>query len=242
MSPKRTGPAKKGKSRSPKKNISPGSKEIRESAISYLKLRSYIGWLAISLPFVMYVGGKLFFQQKLLFSISAYYYTDMRTAFVGALWAIGFFLFSYRGYEAKDTYAGIFAGLCAIGISIFPTTPDGGATSQQQMFGIFHFIFALLFFITLIYFSIFLFRKTDPERPRSMTDQKIKRNKLYLVCGVVMFVCIMIGGTVFSLPGLADLPFTHTYHPVYWFEAGADIAFGVSWITKDGAIWADEKL
>ena len=39
-------------------------------------------------------------------SISEYYVTAMRDVLVGVLFAIAWFLFSYRGYESKDDIAG----------------------------------------------------------------------------------------------------------------------------------------
>lgn len=242
MAPKKVQPAKPRKTRAtskvvPSKSASEIAKEYRETAISYLNLRRFIGYLAIGLPFIVSIGGWLLFRQGLQGSISAYYYTEMRNVFVGALWAIGLFLCSYRGLEQKDTYAGIFAGVCAIGISLFPTTPDGPATSQQQLFGIFHFTFATLFFVMLIIFSVFIFTQTNKKIP--MTPQKKIRNRIYIVCGIIMFVCIIIGGSTFSFPPISTLPFTLTYHPVFWLEALADLAFGYSWIIKGGAFFAD---
>src|ERR671933_275348 len=90
--------------------------------ISYLNLRRAIGLLGMGLPLVLVLGKLLGDGGGLLESISDYYYSSMRNVFVGTLWAIGIFLFSYRGYERKDDIAGTLACLAAIGVALFPTT------------------------------------------------------------------------------------------------------------------------
>ncbi len=86
----------------------------------------------------MLVLGKIcyFHDPGIQDSISSYYYTDMRDVLVGSLWAIGVFLFSYRGYDtlegpqlrrlfgtSTDFLASSLAGICAVGVAIFPTRP-----------------------------------------------------------------------------------------------------------------------
>jgi len=61
---------------------------------SYLSLRKAVGWIGMSLPFVLMLGVILIFNGNLIQeSISHYYYTGMRNVFVGALCAVGLFLF-----------------------------------------------------------------------------------------------------------------------------------------------------
>ena len=78
------------------------NKSEKENALvfSYLTLRKTIGLLGLALPVVLAVGGLLIFDPPgLQRSISAYFYTNISQVFVGTLWAIGFFLLSYKGYE-----------------------------------------------------------------------------------------------------------------------------------------------
>jgi hypothetical protein len=88
---------------------------------SYLTLRKGIGLLGLALPFVLSFGAFVVFQQALQSSISYYYWTGMRDVFVGTLFAIGFFLLSYQGYEKADNIAGNLACLFAVGVALFPT-------------------------------------------------------------------------------------------------------------------------
>ena len=126
--------------------------------ISYLTLRTVIGVLGISLPFILSLGGMLFFRTGLQTSISAYYHTDMRDVFVGVLFATGFFLYSYKGYDKVDNIAGNLACLFALGVALFPTTKDN--VQGLDPAGITHLAFAGLYFATLIFFSLRLFTKT----------------------------------------------------------------------------------
>ncbi len=206
--------------------------------ISYLTLRTTIGVLGMSLPFVVSLGALVLFQTGFQSSISAYYHTGMRDVLVGTLWAIGFFLFSYKGYERADNVAGNLACLFAVGVALFPTSPDGAAEAGVLLIGAVHEVFAGLLFLILIYFCLFLFTKTDPHVPP--TKRKLQRNRVYRACGYTMSMCILLIAIYMLLPrDLASL-FT-AYKPVYWLETLAILAFGVSWFTKGEAILKDES-
>jgi hypothetical protein len=202
--------------------------------ISYLTLRKTIGLLGASLPFLLYFGSITLFGIGLQPSVSSYYYTDMGDVFVGIICVIGFFLFSYRGYDSKNDIAGDLGCLFALGIALFPAhaTPDG-----TSIVGYIHLGSAALFFGTLIYFCLFLFTKTDPERPP--TPRKIKRNKGYRVCGSIMSLCILFITFYFLLPEAATIPI-ESYKPIFWFEAIAVLTFGISWLIKGEALLGDE--
>lgn len=86
-------------------------------------------------------------------------------------------------------------------------------------------MFAVLLFSVFIFFSIYLFRKTGPGR---RTKQKDNRNKVYLICGIVMIACIV--GIAISM--IWFIRTSARLHLVFWFESIALIAFGISWITK----------
>src|SRR5215468_1540580 len=93
--------------------------------ISYLGLRKAVGFIGLGLPFVLIFGNQLFPDSPWFqYSISDYYYTHMRNVFVGSLCAIGVFLITYRGYDICDRIAGALASVFAIGVALFPTTPE----------------------------------------------------------------------------------------------------------------------
>ncbi len=203
---------------------------------SYLTLRKAIGWLGTLFPFGLSLGALAIFHTGVQNSISNYYHTGMRDVFVGVLFAIGFFLLSYRGYERKDDIAGDLACLFAVGTALFRTTPHRVETGGADWVGMIHFASAAALFLTLSYFSLFLFVKTDPKRKPS--PEKLRRNRVYRACGYVMVASIALIALYIlfledAAPGLRSL------QPVFWLEAATVIAFGISWLTKGEAILSD---
>jgi hypothetical protein len=203
--------------------------------LSYLGLRKAVGIIGFLLPFVLAFGKMLLQGPGIQGSISGYYYSDMRDVFVGSLCAIGVFLMSCRGYDLRDEIAGYLACVFAIGVALFPTTPYVNSTAHDQLIGALHYSFAALFFLTLAYFSLALFTKSDPAK--IPTPQKRKRNTVYRVCGYTILACILLTAVV-SLPSVK--PLVERLTPVFWLESAAVVAFGVSWLTKGETILKDE--
>lgn len=203
--------------------------------LSYLGLRKAIGIIGTALPFVLAFGNMYLEGAGIESSISNYYYTGMRDVFVGSLCAIAVFLMSYRGYERKDDVAGDLACVFAIGVALFPTKPDVVVASREEIIGTLHLIFAFCFFLTLAFFSLVLFRKTDPAR--APTPRKLQRNAVYTFCGYAILVCIALIVVVSFVS--SDSP-VKRLDLVFWLESAAVVAFGVSWLTKGEAILKDE--
>ena len=216
----------------PAANILPSNQA--SMALSYAELRKVIGVLGTILPFVVSLGAMLLFNEPQQSSISAYYYTPMGDVFVGTLFAIGFFLYSYE-YARPDGIAAKIAFVSALGVALFPTDPGQDST----FIGTLRLVFAATFFLTLSYFCIFLFVRTHKNGFPPMTKRKRQRNLLYQVCGGVMILCILLMG-IYHLAGGDDTALANL-HPIFWLEAIAIVAFGISWLTKGEAILADEE-
>ena len=213
------------------------NQEINDTLVlSYLDLRKSVGVIGTLLPFVVSIGKSLLDGPGLLGSVSSYYYSAMGDVFVGSMCAIGVFLWSYKGYDWRDNIAGTITAICAIGAALFPTAPDSGATASQITIGDFHTGFAAVFFLTLAYFALVLFRKTRPDAPP--THMKHLRNRVYTVCGYTILVAIALIAVVYLLP--ADSPI-RALSPVFWLEALACVAFGISWFVKGEAIFKDGR-
>jgi len=58
-------------------------------------------------------------------SISAYYFTPARTAFVGTLCALGIALLAYEGHSPEENVLLDFSGFMALLVAAVPTVPDG---------------------------------------------------------------------------------------------------------------------
>lgn len=210
------------------KTIRPGNSN--DQIIPYYTLRILIGAAGILLP-VLLVIGKLISQNsfKLEYSISDYY--DNSTAgdiLVGVLFALAFFLVSYKGYAPIDSIAANFGCAFALGVALFPTT------SNNKFVHYAHFVFALLLFSVFIFFSIYLFRKSAPHP----TKQKKNRNKVYLVCGILMIACIV---SIAAFEIFVGAIVREKLHPVFWFESLALASFGFSWITKAEVVFQDQS-
>jgi len=203
-----------------------------DQTYTYLALRKAVGWIGIVLPFALMTGMSLIFKGDVIQkTISQYYYTGMRDVLTGSLCAIALFMFYYKGYDKWDNWIGNLAGIFALGIAWFPTSP----AEPQDIIGSIHFISASAFFIILAGFSLFRFTLTDKEK--SLTKQKLNRNIIYRICGVVMLVCL-VSIVIFFQFFLSAISESHF---VFWGETIALIAFGVSWLTKGGTLYPDKR-
>lgn len=83
-----------------------------------------VGSVALGLPVAMLVGTK--FGTCFYDSVSHFYYSQFfGDVLVSALVFIGTFLIAYRGENRQESRLATFAGLCAFGIALFPTTGRG---------------------------------------------------------------------------------------------------------------------
>ncbi len=198
--------------------------------VSHLTLRRVVGILGVVLPVILALWGFALCECiELQNSISDYYSLRTRDALVGILFAIGWFLFAYRGYDVGDSIAGYLACLFALGVALFPNS--SGDDWQRVV----HFTSAVMLFLVLSYFALFLFTKSNEPR-ESWTDQKKLRNRIYVACGAVMLICIVLIGLYFGL--LKDTAVSDI-KPVFWLESLVLWTFGISWFVKGQTLWKD---
>jgi hypothetical protein len=200
----------------------PANGDDNQLVLSYLALRRAVGVLGVMLPGILPIGVLLLSSGTgLQDSISAYYNTVMRGVFVGVLFAIGVFLFTYQGYERFDNIAGNLACVFALGVALFPVTSGNSFVRSV------HFLSATALFLTLSYFSLFLFTKSKAGATR--TPKKETRNKVYVVCGIFMLACIVLIAVFYWFlqeTGIGAI------RPVFWLEGLALWAFDWSWFVK----------
>jgi hypothetical protein len=199
--------------------------------LSYLGLRRAVGAIGMALPFTLAIGGLLVNGVGVQPSISDYYHTGMRDVFVGSMCAMAVFLCSYR-YGRVDAVAGTVAGVAAVGVALFPTSP-GGLPGPQDAVGVVHLVCAATFFLTLAFFCLVLFTRTHPDVPP--TPEKRLRNAVYRACGWL----ILLGVAGAALSPLLPEDLVAAVHPVFWAEAVAVEAFGVAWFVKGETILTD---
>ncbi|MDA1267183.1 MAG: DUF998 domain-containing protein [Planctomycetota bacterium] len=199
-----------------------------DSALSYRILRRIVGCLGAGLPVLLPVVCLVFGECSGLKPSISHYDEDpvAGDVFVGALFTIGAFLFAYRGYDWKDNVAGHCACVFALGVALFPTT------SPTQWVETAHLVFAALLFATLTIFAGYLFTKTGG----APTRLKLRRNKLYRTCALVMAACLIALVVTFCT---VDETVVEEGKLVFWYEALALFAFGVSWFVKGETLWRD---
>jgi hypothetical protein len=197
--------------------------------------RLTLGVLGALLPLLCIIFGSLNNSYKdWYFTISATYYTAASTIFVGLLFTVGIFLITYFGYEWKDKLINVSAGICSLGIAIFPC-----GSSHLEFVGMFnlpihissivHSISAVLFFALLGVNILWLFRKGN-----SNTTEKKIRNKVYLICGILILVFLVLL-LVYSII------LEKVWGPLgIIFETGILLSFSLAWIVKSETIFKDK--
>lgn len=178
---------------------------------------------------------------KPLFSISHYYFTRASSVFVIIVSLLAIFLLIYKGREPIDFIFSATAGIFALCLIVFPTDNISGiCNDEQHLYSLtimkvskfrtgLHYISAAIFLSCLAYMSIFLFTKSKKE-PEDRGQPKRRRNRIFRVCGVIMFAAILVILANF-LGWISDAAFDK-YQLTFWMETIAIEAFGLSWLIK----------
>jgi hypothetical protein len=221
------------------------NKKRDELVHKFINLRNAIGILGISTPFVLVLLDQLNGWNMIRVTISNYYLSNTRDVFVGIMCVISFFFISYKGYETIDNIICSLTGIAALGVAIFPDLADSGSQISvlmpfvsDQLTSILHVLSAASFFLLLAFISICLFRKKPKFSAPS--DRKIKRNIIYLVCGITIVACMILIGVCFLLGRISSMDLD-AFRPIFILESIAILSFGISWMTKGGAILRDRE-
>ncbi len=198
--------------------------------ISYATMRKFIGWLGLSLPFILPAGYLILFStHNFPGSISGYYYTGMRNYLVAALCVLGALFVGYDAYHDRlDQWITNFAGLFAVGVAFFPTAPVAASAHQKEI-GYVHFACAGLLF-TMLAIMALRFTQSDPDNVR--TNQKKRRNIVYIACASLIAASMLVALIANFLPASIK----QNMPSLFWFEAIAVVAFSVSWLVKGEAV------
>lgn len=225
--------------RSSDPTILPGAQDVLTQAYRYLQ--RVIGVIALALPPVVYLGDRIIDGHKLRGSISSYYYGRTGGWFVGSLCALAVFFLSYDyrprpGHDADNKLSNI-ASVTAIGVALFPTSEDGRrATGGSLRVAYVHLGCAAILFACLAVFSLYHFTRSDsvtgkgiawrrifsdPRKPE-LSDKKRLRNKIHRACGWLIVTALLA------------VPINNAFHwrLLFWCEAVAVWAFGISWLVK----------
>jgi len=215
----------------------------RALVVSYLTLRRLIGWVGILMPFAIRLGDYWLEGVWSSESISAYYYTRMRDVFTGTLIVTGALLSCYRGPGTRDNVVTTIAGLAAVGIALLPIDPEYSpitlarfretlsAACYQNHGPLGYHFYAVTIFFGLAAYLVY-FRFPLPSVP-TITPQKLQRNRVYRLCGVVMALSFVV---------IAAVKYGSKEGSIFWPETTAIVAFGVAWLVKGQTILKDPPL
>jgi len=214
---------------------------------SYYRIRKIIGLLGILLPILVVV-----FHGDFLPSISDYYYTKSTVFFISILSAFGMLLISYKGYKRdketerlSDNLITHIGGIAVLLVVLFPTSCSESNSSElfnicmskdyplyghsNPIISTVHLISAGIFFFAMGWMSIFRFTKGE------LTLEKKKKNKIYRVCGYIIWISIGILLIEFITKKIYT-DFHITNYDIYILETISVFAFGISWLIKGEAI------
>jgi len=197
---------------------------------TYNSLRLGMFFIAFATPFIVVCWGKVWgipWQN----SISEYYFAPYgnqwhyepypgRTPFVGILFALGAFLFLYKGFSKAEDWALNCAGVFAVGVAMCPMYAETGYIPHSNVV---HFTSAVLLFVCMAFTAIFCSGDTLDE----ISDIKLRRfyKHLYYVVGWFMGLFPLIGLALAYNFGAIE---RHTF----WIEAVGNEAFAAYWLAK----------
>ncbi len=214
------------------------SKGTETLVVSYLGVRRAVGVVGLLLPIVLGPVGWLAFGIEIQDNMSSYYHTALRDEFVGAMCAIGVFLFCYRGYDWIEGWTGKFGCLSALGVALFPLDENSDPLDQRSILGYLHTVSGGVFFLTLAFYSLYHFPSSGAET-RESAPHEAERNFIYRTSGIVILISMIAMGTYLFLlpPGWKRL--CNDYNFLFWMEWIAVWSFAAAWLTKGRAILAE---
>jgi hypothetical protein len=228
--------------------------------ISSRALMGMIGLLGFLIPLIVFFVSIIIGDcDSIQSSISAYYHTNARDIFVGMICALAFAFFAYKGYREKaminDMLIGNLAAVFALGVAFFPTSVSAGQESNCAMlvdtgiYGVVHYVSAILLFITLAYFAIFQFTKNEKGssfikgRWNELSDSKKNDNIIYIICGSLIILCIVLAGVYLAFLPNALKDSIARIKPIFILETIMLWSFSYAWLHKSKffGIYYEEK-
>jgi hypothetical protein len=198
---------------------------------SWLANRLAVGLLGLLMP-VLLIAGDAFVLSggpSTRGSLSAYYHSGMRDAFVAILCVIGLFLVTYKiGEGDLDAWMTTLAGLAAVGVAVFPTWTDRGQPLtplqeqlQENVSAHVHLGAAATFTVLLAVMSLRFARGV-----KAGTAARFAR--VHVLCGAVMLLAV----AAFAVLQVRGVHEAGDYTILLIVELVCTVAFGISWLLK----------
>ena len=207
---------------------------LRHVFDTYNTLRFGMAAIAFFFPLLLW-GWGWWHGLPLQGSMSAYYWASIegdppvRVLFVGGIFAIGSFLFLYKGYTFWEDWALNFAALFVICVALFPTSWNCGSELGPCPSSNPHVLFAIAFFACIAYVALFQSRKTLSElqdqagQPDSKGQQRYTNLYRLTSAGLVLSPVAAI---------IAHLAFQKYQALTYFLELFGIWAFASFWLIK----------
>jgi hypothetical protein len=218
------------------------SQAISENAqalvVSYLGIRRAIGIVGLLLPIILGPVGWFVFGVEIQDNMSSYYHTVLRDVFVGAMCAMGIFLFCYRGYDWIEGWTANIGCLSALGVALCPLDANSDPLHQSSLVGYLHTVFGGAFFLTLAFYSLYHFPSSNANK-HEVAPHEAQRNFVYRVSGLVILASMIASGSYLFLLPAEWVRICNDYNFLFWMEWVAVWSFASAWLTKGRAIVAD---
>ncbi|WP_060877805.1 hypothetical protein, partial [Streptomyces scabiei] len=205
-----------------------------QDARTVMRLRLGVGIIGVLLPLALPAGNWIAARltggdggDAWPGSMSGSYHTSTRDLFVGGLCALGIFLVVYRFNRFHDVL-GTVAGLCALGVALFPTAPGSGGDAGQQTVSVLHQVLAVALLTAMAAFCLFMH-----GAPGIKERSYVRRP--YLVAGVLILVFMALAA-VAAATGVGE---DWTITPLYLCEWLSVWSFGFAWTGAALSLAAD---
>lgn len=215
-----------------RRGLSAGKKD--QDARTVMRLRLGVGVIGVLLPLALPAGNWVAArldgrtgEDAWPGSMSGSYHTSTRDLFVGGLCALGIFLVVYRFNRFHDLL-GTVAGLCALGVALFPTAPGSGGDPGQQTASVFHQVFAIALLTAMAAFCLFMY-----GAPGIKERSYVRRP--YLVAGVLILVFMALAAAAAATKVGDGWLIT----PLYLCEWLSVWSFGFAWTGAALSLAAD---
>ncbi len=216
------------------------NKDLQDHILkTYFTIRVEMALIGILFPPILLFGG-LLIGVNLQGSISAYYHTPMRNVFVGSLFAIGTFLYSYRGFKDSENIALNFAGICALCVALLPTSTIVDLKCDTFTAPYLHGISATCFFFAIAYVCIFTSsdtldtKKSEVRHTVMGEDRRNFYKGLYKVIGSSMIMLPLLSALLLHLWGETQIIILVVEFVCVW-------TFGIYWIVKSLEIFKTQQ-
>ena len=224
--------------------------KLQSGLVSFRALWAIVGATALSLAILVnHFSG----ETEHLSSMSASYWTQAGSIFIGCLVAIGFCMFIYNGSGPLEFVLTKLAGLFATVVALFPTEHliSSGKYAEPPYWAVdlarlifhqgedyeivskMHSWAALLFFGFLTWIMLIYVKRAHEERSEHPFNYA-----LFWISAFIMFTGLLILISAFSSAGtvlptrVSAQDFFDISDPIYWGELVFLVGFGLGWLLE----------